>query len=373
MGSKVYYTDMRARPGRSLLDKLRSLMKAAGMEEIDFQDKFVAIKLHFGEPGNLSFLRPNFARAVADEVKRLGGKPFLTDCNTLYVGRRKNALEHLETAAENGFNLYTCGCPVIIADGLKGTDEAVVPLTGTDYVKNARIGRAVMDVDIVISLNHFKGHEATGFGGAVKNLGMGCGSRAGKMEQHCDGKPVVDPELCRSCHTCARWCAQNAISFETGKAHIDTDKCVGCGRCMGECAFDAIHNPNWSGNTLLCRRMAEYALAVVQGRSCFHISIAAQISPNCDCHGENDLPIIPDAGMFASFDPVALDTACADMCNRMPPIPGSQLSQRLEEKEHHFCHDHFDDSGEGTHWRDTMEHGAKIGLGSMEYELIQIH
>lgn len=372
MTAKVYFTDMHAHPGRNLQDKLRSLMRAAGMEQIDFQDKFVAIKIHFGEPGNLSFLRPNYAKTVSDEIKRLGGKPFLTDCNTLYVGRRKNALEHMEAAAENGFGYMTCGCPVIIADGLKGTDDVAVPLQGTDYVKEAKIGRAVMDADIVISLNHFKGHESTGFGGAVKNLGMGCGSRAGKMEQHCDGKLTVDSDRCHSCHKCARWCAQGAISFETGKAVIDQNKCVGCGRCMGECAFDAISNPNWDGNASLCRKMAEYALAVVQDRPCFHISIAAQISPNCDCHGENDLPIIPDVGMFASFDPVALDTACADMCNRMTPIPGSQLDYRLHEAGHVCCHDHFDDSGEGTHWRDTMEQGQKIGLGTMEYELITI-
>ena len=193
----VYFTDMRARPGLNLQQKLEKLMRRAGIEQIDFQDKFTAIKIHFGEPGNLSYLRPNFAKTVADVVESLGGKPFLTDCNTLYVGRRKNALDHMDAAYENGFSPFSTGCHVIIADGLKGTDEVEVPVQGGEYVKSAKIGRAVMDADVFISLAHFKGHESTGFGGAIKTVGMGCGSRAGKMEMHCGGKPSVDQELCR--------------------------------------------------------------------------------------------------------------------------------------------------------------------------------
>lgn len=183
----VYFTDFRARPGLNLLQKLKKLMKQAGIEQIDFDHKFVAIKIHFGEPGNLAYLRPNYAKVVADYIKELGGTPFLTDCNTLYVGRRKNAIDHIDAAYENGFTPYATGCQVIIADGLKGTDDIEVPVDG-EYVKNAKIGRAIMDADIIISLNHFKGHEATGFGGALKNLGMGCGSRAGKMEMHSSRK-----------------------------------------------------------------------------------------------------------------------------------------------------------------------------------------
>ncbi|NCB06287.1 MAG: DUF362 domain-containing protein, partial [Clostridia bacterium] len=190
--SKVYFTNLRTNYENPLPVKLKRLIKHAGIESIDFADRFVAIKMHFGEPGNLSFLRPNFARAVADVIRAKGGKPFLTDCNTLYPGRRKNALEHLDAAAENGFSVASTGCQIIIADGLKGLDEKVVPLTGTKHVKEAKIGQAIMDADVFVSLSHFKGHEATGFGGALKNIGMGCGSRAGKMEQHSDGKPTVD-------------------------------------------------------------------------------------------------------------------------------------------------------------------------------------
>ena len=192
--AKVYYTDLRTRDGDNLPKKLQRLIRAAGIADIDMEKKFVAIKLHFGEPGNLSFLRPNYAKAVADVVKELGGPPFLTDCNTLYVGRRKHALEPLEAAQENGFSPLSTGCQIIIADGLKGTDEVEVPVEGGEYVTAAKIGRAVMDADIFISLAHFKGHESTGFGGAIKNIGMGCGSRAGKMEQHCSGKVSVNPQ-----------------------------------------------------------------------------------------------------------------------------------------------------------------------------------
>lgn len=178
--SRVYYTDFRAKLGEGLPAKLKRLIKKAGIGDINMDGKFVAIKMHFGELGNIAYLRPNYAKAVADVVKGLGGHPFLTDCNTLYPGSRKNALEHLECAWENGFTPLSVGCPVIIADGLKGTDDIGVPVCGGEYIKEAKIGRAIMDADIFISLTHFKGHETTGFGGAIKNIGMGCGSRAGK-------------------------------------------------------------------------------------------------------------------------------------------------------------------------------------------------
>lgn len=216
--AKVYFTDMRTGyGGLSLPQKLAKLIKAAGIGNIDFNKKFAAIKIHFGEPGNVSYLRPNYAKAVADVVKEFGGMPFLTDCNTLYVGRRKHALEHITAAYENGFSPFSTGCHVIIADGLKGTDEAYVPVPGGEVVKEAKIGKALMDADIIISLNHFKGHEAAGFGGAIKNIGMGGGSRAGKMEMHHDGKPQVDQSKCIGCHACERICAHGAPVIENKK------------------------------------------------------------------------------------------------------------------------------------------------------------
>ena len=369
--SKVYMTDLRCRPGVSLLNKLEKLMRTAGIGEINFERKLVAIKMHFGEPGNLAFLRPNYAKVVADVVKSLGGVPFLTDCNTLYPGRRKNALEHLDAAYENGFSPLSTGCQVII--GLRGNDDVEVPVEGAEYIQTAKIGKAIMEADVIISLSHFKGHEQTGFGGAIKNLGMGCGSRRGKMEQHAQGKPMVAPRRCVGCRRCATQCAHGAITFgEDRKASIDWDKCVGCGRCIAVCNTDAIRPGNDAAMEELGCRMAEYAKAVVDGRPQFHISLVIDVSPYCDCHGENDLPIVPDVGMFASFDPVALDQACADACGKQPPIPGSHLDEQMHREG--FCdkHDHFINSMPDTDWRVCLAHCEKIGIGTRSYELVEV-
>ena len=224
--SKVYFTDFRTKMDVSLTEKLKKLIKKTGIEKIDMNGKFVAIKMHFGELGNLAFLRPNYARAVAEVVKELGGRPFLTDCNTLYPGSRKNALDHLDCANINGFNTVTTGCQVIIADGLKGRDEAEIEVENAVYCKKALIGKALAEADVIISLNHFKGHELTGFGGAIKNIGMGGGSRAGKMQQHNQGKPHVIEEMCKKCHRCAKECGSDAIDYDNQIAHIDKNKCV---------------------------------------------------------------------------------------------------------------------------------------------------
>ena len=369
MASKVYFADLRADVHENLQQKLTRLMKTAGMGDIDFQDKFVAIKLHFGEPGNLAFLRPNWARTVADFVKERGGKPFLTDCNTLYVGGRKNALDHMDSAMLNGFNPMTTGCQIIIGDGLKGSDEVEVPVVGGEYVKNAKIGRAVMDADVFISLTHFKGHEEAGFGGCLKNIGMGCGSRAGKMEQHNAGKPHVAQKHCIGCGQCRKICAHGAPIIENGKAHIDHDKCVGCGRCIAVCPKDAVRIDWDETTTNLNCKIAEYTKAVVDGRPCFHISLVIDVSPNCDCHAENDMAIVPNVGMFASFDPVALDMACVDAVNAQTPLRGSAADD-AHAKAH--VHDHFQRLHPDTNWRSCLEHGEKIGIGTRDYELVKI-
>lgn len=368
--SKVYFTDMRTRNEETLPNKLKRLIRTAGIGEIDFTDRFVAVKMHFGEPGNLAYLRPNYAKAVVSVIEDLGGRPFLTDCNTLYVGGRKNALDHLDSAFENGFSPLSAGCHVLIADGLKGTDEELVPVRNGEYVKEAKIGRAVMDADIVISLNHFKGHECAGFGGALKNLGMGCGSRAGKMEMHSAGKPSVNQELCVGCGKCRKICAHGGPSIVDGKASIDHDKCVGCGRCIGVCPKDAVEPASDESNDILNCKIAEYAMAVCDGRPNFHINLVVDVSPQCDCHAENDAAIIPNVGMFASFDPVALDLACVDAVNAQPAVANSQLGEQIAAHQHHG--DHFTAVGPDTNWRSAVEHAVKIGLGNAEYELIEI-
>ncbi len=370
--SKVYFADFHTKPKENLLQKLRRLIISAGIDQIDFQNKFTAIKMHFGEPGNLAYLRPNYARVVAEQVRERGGRPFLTDCNTLYAGRRKNALEHLDAAYENGFSLQAAGCHIIIGDGIKGTDDIAVPVRGT-YVQEAKIGRAVMDADILISLTHFKGHEVAGFGGALKNIGMGCGSKAGKMEMHSSGKPRVGRRKCTGCGFCTAHCAYQAITVKDGTAVLDQERCTGCGRCIGMCPFDAIFAAEDEAFSVINKKIAEYCLAVLQNKPAFHISLVTDVSPNCDCRWENDVPIVPDVGMFASFDPVALDLACAEAVNRQPVIEGSLLNRKMRLKKGEAnCRDHFINTHPDTDWHVLIEHAAGIGLGNTSYELIKI-
>ena len=284
----------------------------------------------------------------------------------MYVGRRKNGLDHLDAAYENGYNPFAVGCHVVIGDGIKGTDEAIVPIDG-EYVKEAKIGQAVMDADIIISMNHFKGHVAAGFGGALKNLGMGCGSRAGKMEMHSAGKPGVNTKRCIGCGICQKNCAHDAITIVDKKASIDHSKCLGCGRCLGMCPMDAVRAANDESNDVLACKVAEYSLAVVKNRPHFHISFVMDVSPTCDCHGFNDAPIVPDVGIFASFDPVALDMACMDAVNAQKPVRHSLLGEAELD-----LGDHFRSVHPTTNGIVAIDHGVKIGLGSKEYDLITI-
>lgn len=367
--SDVFFTDMNVDRSQNLLKKLEKLIDKAGLGTIDFEDKFVAIKIHFGEPGNMAYIRPNYARVVVDYIKERGGKPFLTDCNTLYPGKRRNAIDHLYAAWENGFTETTVGCPVIIADGLKGTDEEFIKIN-KELVEDAKIGKAIADADIIVSITHFKGHESTGFGGTLKNIGMGSGSYSGKMEQHQEGKPVVIESECIGCKACIQECAHGAITIVNGKARIDLKKCVGCGRCVGRCIRAAIDVPDNSHNDDLCKKIAEYTYATLLNKPNFHISLAMDISPYCDCFSKNHPAILPNVGFFASFDPVAIDVAAADMCNKQHAMKGSKLDGLEHGHEHE--HDHFHLLHPSTNWKVQVEHAEKIGLGSTKYKLIEV-
>ncbi len=375
---KVYFTDFRTHGDECLTEKMERLVKKAGFESIDFKNKFVAVKLHFGEPGNLAYLRPQWARALCAYIKRLGGKPFLTDCNTLYVGGRKDALEHLDSASANGYNSLTTGVQCIIADGLKGLDDRELPVPGGVYCKEAKIGSAIADADIIVSMTHFKGHGSTGFGGVLKNIGMGGGSRSGKQIMHGDGTPRVIEKRCVGCGKCARNCAHDGVRVLDGKAVIDEDKCVGCGRCISVCPTDAMQSKWDSAEDMLSRKIAEYTWAVVHDRPAFHISFVRDVSPNCDCESCNDAPIIPDVGMFAGFDPVAIDQACADIASAQPVFENSMLGDNINagqeelKCEKHGHRDIFRMVHPDSSWEAGLEHGEKLGMGSREYELVKM-
>lgn len=394
MASEVFFTDLRTGPGNNLLVKLENLVSTAGIGKIGFRDKFVAIKIHFGEYGNMAYLRPNYAAVIVRMIQNLGGKPFLTDANTLYSGSRSDAVGHLHTAMVNGFNRIATGCDVIIADGLRGNDERIIDVQGK-YCPSPRIAAAIAEADIIISLNHFKGHEQAGFGGAVKNLGMGSGSVAGKREMHSTAQPVIDIANCTGCGVCEKHCAHDAVHVVDGKAAIDLEKCVGCGQCVAMCRRGGAVMGSTESCDILNFKIDEYAKAVLKGKPNFHISFIMNVSPECDCWGHNDAAIVPDLGIAASFDPVALDRACADLVNAAPTLrTGNELSDKEAaccSDGHHSGGDCCCHGGEGkshpgyggasdkfnflhpdTNWSTGLDYAEQIGLGSNDYTLIRV-
>lgn len=384
--SKVFFSNLRAGvEAGNLLTKLRRMVEAAGMGSIDFKDKYVAIKIHFGEYGNMAYLRPNYSAVIIDFIKSLGGKPFLTDANTLYTGSRSNAVDHLNTANVNGYNRIVTGADVIIADGLRGTDEIAVDVNGK-YCSAPLIGSAIAQADIVISMNHFKGHEQAGFGGAIKNLGMGSGSVAGKKEMHATAQPRIVAENCIGCGICQKHCNHYAVHVIDNKAVITYEDCVGCGQCVALCPKEAAVPGSEESSKLLNYKIAEYAKAVLKDKPNFHISFIMNVSPECDCWGHNDAAIVPDLGMACSFDPIALDQACADMVNAAPVLPTpSQLNDKMAaacscgcEHDHNGLHVHPGASDKfrmlhpDTDWAAGLEYGQQIGLGTRKYELVRL-
>jgi hypothetical protein len=363
--SLVYFTNLRTDPTNNLLDKLKNLVVKSGLTDIDVKRKMVAIKIHFGEPGNLAFIRPNFASVIVKLIKENEGLPFLTDSNTLYKGKRSNAVQHLQSAIENGFNPLVTGCNVIIADGLKGTDYREIVID-QEHCKTAKIGAAIADADVIISMNHFKGHEMAGFGGSLKNLGMGSGSVGGKLEMHSDSKPAIIVENCTGCGVCEKNCAHDAVALNADSiAVIDYVKCTGCGQCIAVCRYDAAQA---QGNSLkMQEKMVEYAYAVVKDKPTFHINFLTNISPNCDCWNYNDTAIAPDLGMMASFDPVALDKASADMVNKAVVMQGSVLDGHG-----HQIEDKFKAVFPNIDWKVSLNHAEKIGLGKQDYQLVEV-
>jgi uncharacterized Fe-S center protein len=362
--TKVYFIDLRCSSKQNLLDKFKKLLNVCGLVNFDYNRKLVAIKMHFGEPGNLAYVRPNYVTLLAGFIKERNGLPFLTDCNTLYKGKRSNAVEHIESAYQNGFNPLTTGCNIIIADGLKGNNYREIEINMKNC-KTAKIGTAIADADIIISFNHFKGHEMTGFGGAIKNLGMGSGSVGGKLFMHSDSQPYIERQNCTGCGVCVENCQYSAISLDNQNiAVINYQICTGCGQCISVCRFDA---PQARLNAInLQEKIAEYAYAVIKSKPSFHINFITDVSPNCDCWNFNDAPVVPNIGILASSDPVAIDRASVDMVNNAPVLQNCTIADKVNVK------DKFSAIHPNTNWQHGLDYAEKIGLGSQKYELVVI-
>lgn len=367
MASKVFFADMRAGHKKSLLDKAEQLFEKAGLPELIKPKDLVAIKLHFGERGNTGYVRPQFLRRIVNRVKGLGGLPFLTDANTLYVGSRSNAVEHLQTAIENGFAYAVVDAPLIIADGLTGKDYVTVEVNRKHF-KEVKIGSAAYHADALIAVTHFKGHELTGFGGALKNVGMGLGSRSGKQMMHSDVLPSVNPEKCTGCERCSQWCPAQAIGVRGRVSVVDENKCIGCGECTVTCPVHAI-SINWKTEPGAAQeKIVEYvegALKNKNGKYGF-ISFITNVSPDCDCYGWSDAPLVRDIGILASRDPVAIDQACVDLVNQAAVLPGSRLEGKAG------AADKFRALHPEIDWSRQLAYAEEIGLGTRQYELVKV-
>jgi len=368
MPSTVYLADTRAGHRENLFDKLTRLLAAAGIDSVVSRGDLVALKVHFGEKGGHAYIRPTFLRRIADRVRDLQGKPFLTDSCTLYPGERKEAVSALRCGTENGFAFAVVGAPLVMCDGLRGHSARRVPVAG-EILREVDIAEGILDADALICVSHFKGHELTGFGGALKHLGMGCSSREGKLEQHSNVAPKVAEKYCTGCAACLKACVHDAIRFIEGKARIDAEKCAGCGRCITVCEERAIQI-QWNEQApLVMKKMAEYAAGALHGKAgkALFVNFVTQVSPACDCFGHSDAPIVPDQGILVGTDPVAVDQACADLVNAAAGLPGTALATGLEPGGDKFrgVHPEID-------WQVQLAHAETLGLGRRGYELVRL-
>jgi len=377
MKSPVFFSDLKVESKKTLLDKLDILLDRADLKGKIHEKDLVAIKLHFGEKGNTAFVRPIFLRRVVDRVKQYKGKPFLTDTNTLYMGTRSEAVSHLTTAFENGFTESVVNAPVLIADGLRGNSAIKVRIDKPIF-KTVSIARELYMADVLITVTHFKGHELSGFGGALKNLGMGCSSREGKLSQHSNISPQVKGKACKGCEICLSWCPQSAISMvpsglgnenKPSIALIDSTNCIGCGECILACPSSAIQIQWNESIPIFQKKMVEHAYGAVHKKrgKALYLNFLTQISPACDCYGYSDTPIVNDIGFLSSEDPVAIDQASVDLVNGESGNRSSKLPGAWEPGENKFRAIYPE-----VDWNIQLAYAEEIGMGIRNYELVKI-
>ena len=365
--SKVYFTDLRTTPKRNLFSKIEDLLNRIKIGTKIKANDLVAIKLHFGEYGNAAYLRPVYLRIIVERVKKAGGKPFLTDTNTLYTGSRSDSVSHLSTAIANGFDYSCTGAPLVIADGLRGANGEKIPVPG-EVLKEVSIAREILNADAMVVVTHVKGHDISGFGGALKNLGMGCSTREGKLVQHSNVAPKVNPGQCKGCRFCLEYCPAGAISMANRKAEI-REGCIGCGECVIVCPEKAIEIQWNESQDIFQKKMVEHACGAVKGKEkkTVYLNFVVQVSPSCDCYPHNDTPIVRDIGILVSTDPVAIDTASCDLINGEQSLPNSAVKIPVAPGG-----DKWRALFPGIDWTIQLSHGEHIGLGKREYELIKI-
>ncbi len=364
----VYFAKPSDDPGFTLLDKLDRLMERGAPKNLIEANQLVAVKLHFGEPGSLTHVRPSFLSRIVSRIQRLGGKPFLTDTNTLYVGDRSESVSHFRTAIENGFDFSSVGAPIIIADGLLGNACVRVPIKGNLF-KEIAVAHEIYHADCLVSVAHFTGHELTGFAGTIKNIGMGGVNREGKLSLHSNLGPKIIRKRCTACGMCIEKCAFGAISTVDAKSRIDLEKCRGCALCIVVCPCHAIR-VRWNEKApIFQKKLVEHAMGVLQNKpgKSFFFNFCLQVTPLCDCAAAADAPIVKDIGILASQDPVAIDQAAVDLVNRAQGNRDLNRAGHLAPGE-----DKFRSLYPEIDWEIQLEYGEEMGLGSRTYELIPV-
>lgn len=355
MPSKVYFIPTtNDEPLDSLCRKTDRLFEACDGDKVFAEGALTAIKLHLGEKPHTQYLSPTIVKTVVNRAKAAKARPFLTDTCTLYNGRRSNAVDYLQAAAEHGFTLDTVGAPVIIADGLIGGSQAMVAINKKHF-REVPVALDAIHSHAIVVMTHITGHVLAGFGGTIKNISMGLCGRAGKLAMHAGSRPSIKQDKCIACGRCVRWCPAGAISV-SDTAVIDNGKCIGCGECYAICRENAVAF-NWdASSTDFNEKMAEATLAVVKDKPgrVIYLNYAIKITEHCDCMGNVYPRIIDDLGIFASFDPVAVDKAVADL---------------LERKHGHNV---FEKYWSKCDYRTQFQHGEAIGLGCQDYEVIEI-
>ena len=355
MKSAVYFVEVKNIENiPESLGKLDLLISKSGIFS-EFKPGWeAAVKIHFGEKGNTGFIKPPYARAIGDAVKNKGTKCFLSDTNTLYRGSRINSADHLELAAEHGFTKEATGMDIIIPDCSR-IENTVEISVGQKHIENADVARIFIDADSLVVVTHFKGHGLAGFGGSIKNIGMGCATRKGKLAQHCDVAPIFVAEKCTGCGECVSICPVDALTLIDDKSSLERNKCIGCASCIAACPTSALSVDMGAGNEMQ-KKMAEYAYAVMSQKKnrCVFINFAVTINKECDCWGNENHPIAPDIGILASHDPVSIDKASYDLV-------------KAECGKDVFHENHPDYDG-----LIHLNHAHTIGLGNLVYELIKI-